>query len=175
MTQTYKNLNNLGEIIDGVVIRKLKVFKDATGILFETLRIDWDDVYKNINAPFAMQYISQTPPGVARDEDEWHVHQKQKDRFICTSGKIITAIFDPREDSSTKGQLNLFAMSPDKEEEMYMVVIPEKTYHGFMVVSETTGMLLNFPTRLYNGEDEGRVKHAGEFNWQDVRDDLGIK
>ena len=57
---------------------------------------------------------------------------------------------------------------------MYMVVIPEETYHGFMVVSKTPGMLLNFPTQLYNVEDEGRVKHGGEFNWQDVRNDFGI-
>lgn len=174
MNNPYKNLNNLGEIIDGVVIKKLKIFKDATGILFETLRTDWDEVYGDINAPFTMQYMSQTPSGVARDEDEWHVHQKQKDRFICTSGKIVTAIFDPRENSKTKGQLNLFEMSPEKEEEMYMVVIPENTYHGFMVVSQTSGTLLNFPTQLYTGEDEGRVKHSGEFNWQDVRNDFGI-
>ena len=30
----------------------------------------------------------------------------QKDRFICVSGKIITAIYDPRKSSKTKGQLN---------------------------------------------------------------------
>lgn len=175
MKYTYKNLNNLEEVIEGVVVRELKIFKDATGILFETLRTDWNDVYGDINAPFAMQYMSQTPPGLARDEDEWHVHQKQKDRFICTSGKIVTAIYDPREGSKTKGMLNLFEMSPEKEEEMYMIVIPEKTYHGFMVVSPITGLLLNFPTQLYTGEDEGRVKHAGEFSWQDVRNDFGIK
>ncbi|MBI3341958.1 dTDP-4-dehydrorhamnose 3,5-epimerase family protein [Candidatus Curtissbacteria bacterium] len=173
--QTYKNLNNLENLIEGVVVRQLKVHKDASGTLFETLRNDWGDVYGDINAPFAMQYMSQTPPGLARDEDEWHVHKNQKDRFVCISGKIVTAIYDPREDSKTKGELNLFEMSPDAEEQMYMVVIPEETYHGFMVVSQIPGMLLNFPTQLYTGEDEGRVKHAGEFNWQDVRNDFGIK
>jgi dTDP-4-dehydrorhamnose 3,5-epimerase len=174
MKHSYLNLNNLEDVIEGVVVHKLKVFKDQSGSLFETLRTDWDDVYKGIDAPFAMQYMSKTPSGLARDEDEWHVHQKQKDRFICASGSIIAAVYDPREGSKTKGKLNLFVMSPEKEEEMYMVVIPERTLHGFMVVSKEQGMLLNFPTQLYSGEDEGRVKHAGEFNWQDVRDDFGI-
>lgn len=175
MKHKYLNLNNLDGLIDGVVVRKLKVHKDASGILFETLRNDWNDVYGDINAPFAMQYLSQTPPGLARDEDEWHVHKHQKDRFICISGRIITAVYDPRKESKTNGKLNLFTQSPDAEEEMYMVVIPEETYHGFMVISDAPGMLLNFPTQLYSGEDEGRVKHAGELKWQDVRNDFGIK
>lgn len=174
MKHSYLNLNNLEDVIEGVVVRKLKVFKDESGILFETLRVDWNDVYGDINAPFAMQYMSKTPAGLARDEDQWHVHKHQKDRFICASGRIVTAVFDPREDSATKGRLNLFTQSPDKEEEMYMVVIPEDTLHGFMVISSGIGELLNFPTQMYTGEDEGRVKHSGEFNWQDVRNDFGI-
>lgn len=175
MNFEYKNYDKLEKLIEGVVIRKLKIYKDDTGALFETLRKDWDDVYGGIEAPFAMQYISQTPPGVARDEDVWHVHQKQKDRFICISGKIVTAIYDPRENSKTKGLLNTFVMGPGSEAEMIMVVIPEETLHGFMVVSKEPGMLLNFPTQLYTGEDEGRVKHGKEFSWQLVRDDFGIK
>lgn len=174
MKHTYLNLNNLEDLIDGVVVRKLKVFKDESGVLFETLRTDWDNVYGDINAPFAMQYMSKTPPGLARDEKEWHVHKRQKDRFICTSGRIVTAVYDPRKESKTYGKLNLFVQSPGKEEEMYMVVIPEETYHGFMVISKEQGELLNFPTQLYSGEDEGRVKHEEEFDWQEVRDDFAI-
>ena len=174
MKHIYLNLNNLDDLIDGVVIRKLKIHRDESGALFETLRRDWDDVYGGINAPFAMQYLSQTPPSLARDEKEWHVHKHQKDRFVCVSGRIVTAVYDPRKDSKTYGKLNLFIQSPDKEEEMYIIVIPEQTHHGFMVISKTPGMLLNFPTQLYTGEDEGRVKHEGEFAWQEVRDDFGI-
>lgn len=170
---TYFNLNTLSGLIEGVVVRKLKIFKDESGILFETLRTDWNDVYGDINAPFAMQYMSQTPSGLARDEDQWHVHKNQKDRFICTAGRIVTAIYDPREDSKTKGKLNLFVMGPDKEEEMYILVIPEYTYHGFMAISESDASLLNFPTQIYTGEDEGRVKHDAKL-WNKVRDDFKL-
>lgn len=174
MNHKYIDLNNQKDLIDGVILRKLVLHKDESGLLVETLRIDWEDVFNLNNMRFAMQYISVTPPKIARDEDKWHVHGLQKDRFICVSGRIVTAIYDPREASPTKDKLNLFLMSPQKEEEMYMVVIPEETYHGFMVISQQPGYLLNFPTQLYNPEDEGRIPN-NLFDWNKVREDFGIK
>lgn len=169
----YLNFTNQKDLIEEVVLHKLTIHKDASGSLVETLRADWQDVFGGENLPFAMQYMSITPSGVARDEDKWHVHKYQKDRFICIWGRIITAVYDARKNSPTFGKLNLFAMGPENEDEMYMVVIPEKTYHGFMVVSHTPGYLLNFPTKLYNPEDEGRIPHEG-FNWQSIRDDFKL-
>lgn len=174
MNYQYINLVKQNDLIDGITLRKLIVHKDPTGLLVETLRSDWQDVFSPSDLNFAMQYMSKTPPGIARDEQMWHVHKFQKDRFICISGKIITAIYDPRENSKTKGQLNLFVMSPQNENEMYMIVIPEETYHGFMVVSKEPGYLLNFPTKLYDPNDEGRVKNNGELDWEVVRKDFKI-
>ncbi|MBI4037475.1 dTDP-4-dehydrorhamnose 3,5-epimerase family protein [Candidatus Curtissbacteria bacterium] len=166
----YLDFANQKDIIEGVVLRKLTIHKDESGMLVETLRSDWRDVVGS-DSPFAMQYLSQTPTQVARDEDQWHFHKHQKDRFICISGRIVTALFDPRESSPTKGKLNLFLQGPDKAEEMYMVLIPEEVYHGFMVISKSPGYLLNFPTQLYTGQDEGRIKND-VFSWQDVRFDF---
>lgn len=173
MNYKYLDFENKEDIIEGVNLRKLTVHKDQTGSLVETLRSDWQDVF-DASMPFKMQYMSITPPSVARDEEEWHVHKQQKDRFICISGQIITAIFDPREKSPTKGKLNLFKMGPENENEMFMIVIPEDTYHGFMVVSSQNGYLLNFPTQTYNPKDEGREKNTGQLNWQKVREDFAI-
>jgi dTDP-4-dehydrorhamnose 3,5-epimerase len=172
MNYKYLDFENRTDIIDGVILRKLIIHKDQTGSLVETLRGDWQDVF-NESMPFKMQYMSITPPAVARDEDEWHVHKLQKDRFICISGQIVTAIFDARQESPTKGQLNLFKMGPENENEMYMIIIPEGTYHGFMVASSQNGHLLNFPTQIYNPTDEGRIKNTGQLSWQKVREDLG--
>src|SRR3990167_10117518 len=174
MNYQYLDLTNKKGLIEGVILRKLTVHGAPTGSLVETLRSNWQDVFNNNDLNFAMQYMSITPPGIARDEHMWHVHKFQKDRFICASGKIITAIYDPRKSSKTKGQLNLFTMSPQNENEMYMVVIPEETYHGFMVVSKEPGYLLNFPTKLYNPGDEVRIANQGELNWQEVRADFKI-
>lgn len=174
MKQQYLNLVKMDNLIDGVIMRQLTIHRDKTGTLIETLRSDWLDVYSE-EISFKMQYMSITPSFVARDEDKWHVHKYQKDRFICISGRIVTAVYDARENSKTKGVLNLFTMGPKNENEMYMLVIPEGTYHGFMVVSQESGYLLNFPTQLYNPDDEGRVNHTDKFNWKEIREDFANK
>lgn len=173
MNYQYLTIDNQRDLIDGVILRKLAIHKDPTGSLVETLRSDWQDVFNQKDLAFSMQYLSITPSGIIRDEDKWHAHKFQKDRFICISGRIVTAIYDPRENSKSKGQLNLFLMGPAKDEEMFMVVIPQQTYHGFLVVSKEAGFLLNFPTKLYNLEDEGRVANT-HLNWQKIRDDFKI-
>ena len=175
MNYQYINLTNKKDLIEGVILRKLSVHKDPTGSLVETLRSDWKDVFNSKDLAFTMQYMSVTPSGIARDEDVWHVHKFQKDRFICISGRIITAVYDPRKDSTTTGQLNLFLMGPESEDEMYMVVIPENTYHGFMAISDEPAYLLNFPTQIYDPNDEGREKNQDQIDWQKVRQDFGIR
>ncbi len=174
MNYKYIDLKSKEKLIEGVVLRKLIIHKDASGSLVETLRSDWADVFNNNGLNFTMQYMSVTPPGVARDEDQWHLHKHQKDRFICASGRIVTAIFDPRQESKTKDELNLFVMGPEKEKEMYLVIIPEDTYHGFMAISQKPAYLLNFPTQIYNPDDEGRAQHKNELSWQKVRDDFSV-
>lgn len=173
MKHQYLNFADQKDLIEGVVLRKLPIHQDTSGSLVETLRTDWQDVFDQNDLKFAMQYFSVTPSGVVRDLDRWHVHKDQKDRFICVFGRIVTAIYDPRENSQTKGKLNLFLMGPDNENEMYILVIPENTYHGFMVISKSPGHLLNFPTQLYTGEDEGRVPNS-QFDWQAVKDDFKL-
>ena len=173
MNYQYITLPNQQGLIEDVILRKLIIHKDESGTLVETLRRDWQDVFDGGKLDFSMQYLSITPSGFIRDEDKWHVHKKQKDRFVCVSGKIVTALYDPRKGSKTKGLTNLFLMGPEKQEEMFMVVIPEDVYHGFMVVSKEPGYLLNFPTQLYTGEDEGRVKNS-QLDWRQVANDFGL-
>jgi len=162
----YLNSTNSKNLIEGVTVRALVIHRDESGTLVETLRRDWNDVFDEKELNFAMQYE-------IRDSDKWHVHKSQKDRFICVSGKIVTALYDPREGSKTKNALNLFLMGPEKKEEMLMVVIPQDVYHGFMVVSKEPGYLLNFPTQLYTGEDEGRIENS-QLDWRQIANDFGL-
>ncbi len=171
-------LKNLHEhpIIDGVITRPLKINRDETGILVETMRKDWQDVYGE-GRDFAMQYYSVTQSGIARDESVWHYHPGgQEDRFLVVSGTIVTAIADQRKESPTFGLLNLFVM--DSEKSPYIIVIPKRTLHGFLVISKIPAILLNFPTRLYDPNEEGRIPHeealvknsdGSLFVWNDVR------
>ena len=55
MKLQYINLNNQKDLIEGVVLRKLTIHKDSSGILVETLRTDWRDVFNQLNFPFTIQ------------------------------------------------------------------------------------------------------------------------
>lgn len=143
--------------IADVSLRELRVNRDDRGTLTELLRTDWSDVYDDEH-PFAQTYVSMTLPGVARDENRWHVHQQQTDRFYCLAGAIVVAIADGRLDSPTRGNLMLVELvaMPDAPAPL-MVTIPPGTLHGFVVTSTTPATLMNFPNRLYDAADEGRL------------------
>lgn len=164
------------KLIKDVVVHPYQVNKDESGILVETLRKDWTDVFGS-GREFFMQYYSETPGGLARDEDVWHYHPTvQDDRFSVVKGEIVVVIADNRKDSETFGLLNLFYINAKKDP--YLVLIPRKTLHGFMVVSKESAILINFPTGLYNPKEEERIPYEQAnvkmpdrtlFNWDLVR------
>lgn len=168
-------------LVKDVLMYSLKVNRDKSGTLVETLRTDWKEIYGK-NREFAMQYFSVTKSGVARDEDVWHYHPIQEDRFIVVQGAIVTAIADYRKDSPTFGLLNLFYAQ--SQIDPFILLIPNKTLHGFMVVSTEPAILLNFPTSLYNPKEERRlpydraqIKESGGslFSWDQVRKEFSLK
>lgn len=144
--------------VEGAVLHALTIHRDPRGTLTELLRADWPEVVFGDRMPFAQVYTSTTGPGVARDADRWHVHEHQTDRFYCLRGRIVVAIADPREDSPTRGNLMLVELAAsDDAPAPLLVTIPPRTLHGFVVTSPGPATLLNFPTRLYDAGDEGRV------------------
>jgi dTDP-4-dehydrorhamnose 3,5-epimerase len=163
-------------LIHDIIMHPLRVNRDESGILVETLRTDWKDIY-GPDREFAMQYFSNTPPGVIRDEDVWHYHPRgQEDRFLVAKGEIVVAVADGRPDSRTKGLLNLFYMKYD--EDPYILLIPKRALHGFMAAGKEDAVLLNFPTRLYDPEEEVRIPHTEAaiqnaegklFSWEQVK------
>ena len=162
-------------LVKNVLIHPLKVNRDESGILVETLRTDWKEIY-GAGREFAMQYFSVTKPGVARDETVWHYHPQQEDRFLVAQGEIIVAVVDNRQNSKTFGLLNLFHMEADKDP--YILLIPKGTLHSFLVVSHTPAVLLNFPTLLYDASEEQRISYdkaqikesdGSLFSWDHVR------
>lgn len=170
------------KLIKDVLLFPLKINKDASGVLVETLRSDWKEIY-GTGREFAMQYYSVTPSGMARDENVWHYHPTvQEDRFLVVQGSIVAAVADNREGSETRGLLNLFYMQADKNP--YILLIPRKTLHGFLVVSNEPAIMLNFPTALYNSKEEGRIPYkeaqvkdnegGSLFSWQKVRQECKI-
>jgi dTDP-4-dehydrorhamnose 3,5-epimerase len=167
-------------LIADVVARRLIVNRDPRGILVETLKVTWDDCYDAEARPFAQTYYSVTEPWVARDEDKWHVHEHQSDRFVVPSGDVVVAMYDPRPESPTYGRLNLVRLGEaNGEDRQYLVMIPPRVLHGFMVIGPGPALLLNYPSRLYDPADEGRIPIADAgarmpdgrpFSWELLRE-----
>jgi dTDP-4-dehydrorhamnose 3,5-epimerase len=185
MNYNYFNLSkkNSYRFIADVVIHPLKVNRDPRGSLVEIMKTSWKDIYSKDSLPFSQTYYSETLPGTARDEDLWHYHPAgQQDRFGVIKGEIVVAIFDSRKNSKTFGLLNLFHMGElAKDQGRYLVLVPKRCLHGFVVVSHKPAVLFNFPTRLYDPEQEKRIplekfklKDGSLFSWNKVRKDFKV-
>ena len=135
-------------MIQGVQIKKLKIIPDDRGRLMEILRSD-----EKIFERFGQVYMTTAFPGVTK---AWHFHKKQDDHFTCISGRMKLALYDAREGSSTKGEVNDFTISL---EDPMLVKIPKGVYHGFKCVSDKEAVVINVPTMTYNYKepDEYRV------------------
>lgn len=131
-------------MIEGVDVRQLEVNADERGHLVEVFREDWE-FYEP--AP-AMSYYSMSYPGIIR---AWHRHTEgQVDHFVCPGGRIKVGIYDDREGSPTRGEVNTFVIG---EHEQRAVRIPGACWHGFKVVGDEPAILINFPTALYDYDD----------------------
>ncbi len=87
-------------MIQGVVTKKLRLMPDERGRLMEILRCD-DPDYLTI----AQVYMTTNYPGVVK---AWHFHKKQSDQMTCVKGMVKVVLFDARDDSPTKGEVNEF-------------------------------------------------------------------
>lgn len=171
-----KNIKNL---ISGVKLKKYQVNRDARGFLVETFKPTWKDIFNNKN-PLGQCYYSVTKPGFARDEDKWHYHPHQTDRFAVIKGNAVFALYDSREESPTKGILNLFLMGEKNgDENQYLLSIPPNILHSFCVMGNEDCILLSFPTHVYSKTEELRIPFSkanvklvnGDlFNWKAIQD-----
>lgn len=131
-------------MIHDVDVTDLQINADERGHLTETWRSDWEFYDEKP----AMSYVSETYPGVIR---AWHRHCRgQIDHFVVPRGKIKVGIYDDREGSPTREQLDTFVIG---EGNMKAVRVPGDCWHGFKAVGDDRALVLNFPTNLYDYED----------------------
>lgn len=147
-------------MIEGVKIKKLKVIPDERGRLMEILRSD-DELFKE----FGQVYMTTTYPGVVK---AWHLHKIQTDNVACLSGMIKLVMYDGREKSPTKGELNELYIGDNNP---LLVQIPNNVYHGWKCISENEAIVINCPTELYNYEkpDEYRLPYDTKeipYDWE---------
>jgi dTDP-4-dehydrorhamnose 3,5-epimerase len=135
-------------MIHEVRVKPLKVIPDERGRLMEMLRSD-DDLFRG----FGQIYMTTAYPGVVK---AWHYHKKQWDHFVCVRGMMKVVLYDSRENSPTRAEVNEFFLG---EHQPILLQIPPLVYHGFKCVSEFEAIVINCPseTYVYANPDEYRV------------------
>ncbi len=135
-------------MIDGVIIKRLKVIPDERGRLTEILRSD-DDLYEK----FGQVYITTAYPSVVK---AWHYHKIQSDNMAVIQGMMKVVLYDGRKNSKTKGEINEFFCGIHNP---ILIHIPPLVYHGFKCISEYEATAVNIPTEKYDykNPDEYRI------------------
>jgi dTDP-4-dehydrorhamnose 3,5-epimerase len=128
-----------GGVIDGVRARRARVIPDERGRLGEIFRAD-DPWFEK----FGQVYFTNTFPGVVK---AWHFHKLQTDHFYCLRGVVKLAMYDARDGSPTRGEVNEVYLS---EHLPALVRIPPGVYHGWMCVSDREACVINVTTECYN-------------------------
>ena len=150
-------------MIEGVIVKKLRVIPDERGRLMELLRCD-DPFFEQ----FGQTYMTTAMPGVVK---AWHYHEKQTDHFAVVRGMAKVVLYDDREGSPTKGEVNEFFMG---EHNPILVRIPKGVYHGFKNVGLDECIIINCPSRAYNYDDPDEIRkdpHQSDIPYDWARKD----
>jgi len=147
-------------MINGVIIKKLKVIADERGRLMEILRSD-----DNFFNKFGQVYMTTAYPGCVKG---WHYHKKQSDNMAVVKGMMKIVLYDSRKESVSFGEVNeIFAGIHNP----VLVHIPPFVYHGFKCISEDEAIVINTPTETYDYQkpDEFRLPaHENDipYKWE---------
>ena len=146
------------KLIDGVVVKPLKVIADERGYLMEMMRKD-DPFFQR----FGQTYVSVAYPGVVKG---WHYHKVQTDHFVIVKGMMKVVLYDDRADSPTRGLVNEFFLG---EKNPTLVTIPPGVWHGMKGIGTEPAMLVYVTNRFYNPKDEGRIPYNDPriaYDWE---------
>ena len=144
-------------MIDGVKIKPLKKICDERGMIMHMLRCDDPDFEK-----FGEIYFSVVYPGVVKG---WHCHHEMTLNYAVVSGMIKLVLYDDREGSSTKGELQEIFMGEDSYS---LVKIPPRVWNGFKGTSLEPAIVANCATLPHDPDEIKRLDPFDNdipYNW----------
>jgi dTDP-4-dehydrorhamnose 3,5-epimerase len=146
-------------MIQDVQVKNLRVIPDERGHLMEILRRD-DPLFET----FGQVYMTTTYPGVIK---AWHFHKKQNDNIAVVKGMLKLVLYDDREGSPTRGEVNEFFPG---EHNPILVHVPRNVYHGWKCIGTDEAYVVNCVTEPYNYKepDEHRLPFDSDtipYDW----------
>ena len=119
-------------MIEGVVVQKLKQIPDERGRILHMLRVDNPQFNK-----FGEIYFSEVLPSMVK---AWKNHKRMTQFFAVPVGLIKLVIYDDRENSISKGKLQILEIGRINYQ---LVKIPPKLWYGFKCISDHAALLAN--------------------------------
>jgi dTDP-4-dehydrorhamnose 3,5-epimerase len=129
-------------MIEGVVVSARRQLVDERGKIVHVLRED-DPEFER----FGEVYFSWVNPGVVKG---WHLHTAMTLNYTCPVGLVKLALWDDRENSSSRGEVMELFLGPDDHR---LVTVPPGVWNGFKGVATTPSMVCNCATLPHDPEE----------------------
>jgi dTDP-4-dehydrorhamnose 3,5-epimerase len=119
-------------MIDGVVVSPRRIIPDDRGRVMHVLKATDPEFEK-----FGEVYFSMVNPGVVKG---WHLHKEMVINYAVPSGLIKLVLFDDREGSKTRGELNELYLGDGN---YCLVKVPKLVWNGFKGVGVVPALVVN--------------------------------
>ena len=129
-------------MIDGVVITELKQFHDDRGKVMRLIDVEHDN-FNDIKEV----YFSCIYSGVVKG---WHRHKKMSLNYAVISGSVKCVLFDDRDNSSTKGDIQEIFLGPESYK---MVSVPPMVWNGFMGIGGSMSTVVNCASMIHEDDE----------------------
>lgn len=133
-------------MIAGVGVYPLRQVPDERGKIMHMLRCD-DPHFEQ----FGEIYFSAVYPNVIKG---WHIHKKMTLNYACVVGVIKLVLYDDREGSTTRGELQELFIG---ESNYVLVRIPPGVWNGFKGIGEEMAIVANCPTHPHDPQEIERM------------------
>lgn len=130
-------------LIDGVIVREVRSVVTANSITTEICRSDWGVIDGTVE-----QTIHVDMRGNAISA--WHQHRERWDYLFVVGGHIRVVLYDPRDDSPTRGQVDIFHLSPRRPQ---LLAVPPRAWHGVQNLSTEMSSFVNLFNKPYDYAD----------------------
>jgi dTDP-4-dehydrorhamnose 3,5-epimerase len=137
-------------MIDGLKVIPLKRIPDERGTILHMMKRTDPHFIE-----FGEIYFSTIYQGVIKG---WHLHREMTLAYACVHGRIKLVVYDEREGSPTKGELNEFFLGPDNYS---LVMIPPGLWNGFKGMTAPEAIVANCCTHPH---DPSRSSRHDPFN-----------
>jgi len=133
-------------MIHGVTLTPLRQIFDERGKVMHMMREDSPAFSR-----FGEIYFSCTHPGAVK---AWHLHKLMTLNYAVIYGEIKFVLYDDREDSLTRGEIQELFISPENYQ---LVTVPPLIWNGFKSVGNRTAIVANCATMPHSPNEIDRL------------------